>query len=392
MNIGVLTASISRRAGGLFEAVRFLARNVRHAGCGVKVFSTVDDFSDEDSGQWSDFDLHVLPRSGPKSFGYAPGLSRNLDRNNLELIHTHGLWMYPSVAALRWSKRWGMPLIISPHGMLDSWALRNSPWKKRLAGMLFEQAHLRRAACLHALCRAEYEAIRTYGLPNPVAIIPNGVDMPDLNHILLPPQWAVDFPVDSRVLLFLGRIHPKKGLENLLYGWDKARRLSSNSTLSWQLVLAGWDQGEYQAQLEGLAEQLDMRENVHFIGPQFDKMKEETFAYADAFILPSFSEGLPMAVLEAWSYRLPVLMTPQCNLPEGFESQTAIKIECTPESIAAALIGLFDMPEEERLAMGNRGRALVEKKFSWPTVAAQMCSVYEWVVNGGLHPQCVVME
>jgi glycosyltransferase involved in cell wall biosynthesis len=392
MNIGILTASISCRAGGLFGAVRLLARNVRQVGCGVRIFSIADDYSDKDTEQWCDLDLHVLPRRGPKSFGYAPGFSRILDENNLDLIHTHGLWMYPSLAALRWSKHWGLPLIVSPHGMLDSWALSNSAWKKRLAGMLFERAHLRRAACIHALCKSEYEAIRAYGLPNPVAIIPNGVDLPEVSRSLSQPAWATELPAKSSVLLFLGRIHPKKGLENLLHGWARVRQRQANSSGSWQLVIAGWDQGGHQGELEILARRLEVQETVHFVGPQFDKQKAESFACADAFVLPSLSEGLPMAVLEAWSYGLPVLMTSHCNLPEGFENQAAISMDTDPDSIAAALVRLFGMSGEERYVVGNRGRLLVEKRFSWPTVAAQMCSVYEWVLKGGSPPECLVMD
>ena len=117
---------------------------------------------------------------GPRAFGYAPELSRALDAARLDLVHTHGLWMYPSVAAAwRWATRWKRPLVVSPHGMLEPWAVRNSAWKKRIAGWLFENRHLRRAACLHALNDAEYEAIRAYGLTNPVAVIPNGVDLPE---------------------------------------------------------------------------------------------------------------------------------------------------------------------------------------------------------------------
>lgn len=392
MKVGVVTASISRRAGGLFWAVRYLARCAQHAGCDVKVFSIVDEFSGKDASEWYGLDLRLLPCCGLEAFGYAPEFAHALDAHRLDLLHTHGLWMYPSLASLRWSRRWDRPVVVSPHGMLDPWAVRNSAWKKRLVGKLFEHAHLHRCACLHALCESEYRAIRSYGLSNSVAIIPNGVDLPALNYCYPQPEWATDLSSNCRVLLFLGRIHPKKGLVNLLHAWAQAGKQSPAISEIWHLVVAGWDQGGHREQLERLAEDLGVLGSVHFVGPQFKEQKAASLARAAAFILPSFSEGLPMAVLEAWSYCLPVLITPQCNLPEGFVVEAALDILPNVDSIRSALAKLFTLTDIERLAMGERGRELVEQRFTSPTIAAKMKEVYTWVLGAGSPPDCVIMD
>jgi poly(glycerol-phosphate) alpha-glucosyltransferase len=392
MKVGVLTASISRLAGGLFWSVRSLAKGLEESGCKVEIFSIADQYSAEDVTQWQGVEVRLLTGSGPKAFGYAPGFAKALNSTTLDLVHTHGLWMYPSVAAWRWSKRWGRPLVISPRGMLDPWAVRNSFRKKRLAGMLFEHKHLRHARCLHALCESEYRAIRGYGLVNPVAIIPNGVDLPDLSRIQSESNWGSDLPSDSRFLLFLSRIHPKKGLNHLLNAWARVKREYASAAKPWHLIIAGWDQCGHQQELEQLSATLGLRESVHFVGPQFNQQKAASLIRADAFILPSFSEGLPMAVLEAWSYRLPVLMTPQCNLPEGFVAKAAIDMSPEAASIAVALRKLFGMTELERRMMGDKGRRLAEERFIWPTVAANMSSVYSWVLGRGPMPACVVSE
>jgi poly(glycerol-phosphate) alpha-glucosyltransferase len=270
--------------------------------------------------------------------------------------------------------------------------VRNSRAKKRVAGMLFEHAHLRHARCLHALNDSEYRAIRGYGLVNPVAIVPNGVDLPDSAGTKCEPDWSSSLPSDSRSLLFLGRIHPKKGLGNLLRAWAQAREECAAAASPWHLIIAGWEQGGHRQELEQLSATLGTRTSVHFVGPQFDEQKTASLARADAFILPSFSEGLPMAVLDAWSHRLPVLMTPQCNLPEGFAAQAAIGMAPEPVSICAALEELFAMTALERRAMGDRGRRLVEERFTWPALAASMCSVYSWILGRGPMPACVVTE
>ena len=392
IKIGVVTASVSRLAGGLFWSVRSLATGVRNQGCDVEVFSVADQYSDQDAAQWRSLDVHLMARFGPRAFGYAPGFGSALDNADLELVHTHGLWMYPSMAASRWGQRWNKPLVVSPRGMLDAWAVRNSAWKKRLAGLWFEDAHLKSVACMHALSESELDAIRRYGLSNPVAVIPNAVDLPDKGQKQPEPDWAADLPNRNRVLLFVGRLHPKKGLINLLHAWGKVKKRASRFDDSWCLVIAGWDQGGHQAELERLARDLKVSNSVHFIGPQFNKEKAVSFSYADAFILPSFSEGLPMAILEAWSYKLPVLMTRQCNLPEGFEVGAAIEMEPEPESIVEALNYLFHLPREDRLAIGRRGHNLVAKKFSWSTASSKMVEVYAWVLGRAPKPGCVITD
>jgi poly(glycerol-phosphate) alpha-glucosyltransferase len=129
-----------------------------------------------------------------------------------------------------------------------------------------------------------------------------------------------------------------------------------------------------------------------FFGPAFGEEKTSLLRSTDAFVLPSFSEGLPMSVLEAWSYRLPVVMTPECNLPEGFAADAAIRIETGAESIVQGLNSLFSMSRSDLHAMGAKGRTLVEERFTWKTVAAQMREVYDWMLGGGATPSSVVMK
>jgi poly(glycerol-phosphate) alpha-glucosyltransferase len=135
--------------------------------------------------------------------------------------------------------------------------------------------------------------------------------------------------------------------------------------------------------------ELGIQDSVVFTGSLFDGNKAQAFERADAFVLPSFSEGLPVAVLEAWAYRLPVLMTPQCHLPEGFAAGAALNAEPDVASLTQALRTLFAMSKSDREEMGLRGRHLVEQKFSWPRVAEQMVAVYQWVLGGGQRPDCV---
>jgi poly(glycerol-phosphate) alpha-glucosyltransferase len=280
--------------------------------------------------------------------------------------------------------------------MLDPWALKNSRWKKRIAWTLFEHAHLREARCLRALCKSEADSIRQLGLGNEIAIIPNGIDLPTESPAS--PPWADVIEPGKKVLLYLSRIHPKKGLANLLKAWAAERK-----TEEWILAIAGWDQGGHEAELKQLCAELkipftDMREpatnnpqpaTVLFLGPQFNAAKLACYHHCDAFVLPSFSEGLPMVVLEAWANAKPVVMTAECNLPEGFQAGAALKIEPTENSVGVGLNELFRMTEAERVAMGGRGRELVVARFTWPRIAQQVEEVYAWMLGGGAKPDCI---
>jgi poly(glycerol-phosphate) alpha-glucosyltransferase len=264
--------------------------------------------------------------------------------------------------------------------MLDPWALNNSRWKKRISAALYEDRHLRGAVCLHALNEAEAESMRAYGLKNPICVIPNGVELPEAE--------GAGCPQEKRTLLYLGRLHPKKGLPLLIEAWSRVE--TKARAAGWHLQIAGWDQNGHRASLEALAARLNVGSDVSFVGPQFGEAKADCFRDATAFVLPSLSEGLPMSILEAWSRRLPVLMTANCNLPEGTKADAVIPMEANAESIASALNRLFSMSCLELKEMGLRGRNLVEQHFQWPRVAEKMTQVYDWILNRGSQPSCIV--
>lgn len=391
MKVSFLTPSVSRSLGGIFEVERNLARSLEASTpVSVEVVGLEDEHAAEDRTAWGSLEPTVLPVSGPSAFGYSPALLDTLLEIDMDLLHLHSLWMYTSVATLRWKVRTERPHMITVHGMLDSWAVQNSRWKKRIAGWLYEKANLQRADCLHVFSEAEYEAVRSYGIDGPVSIIPNGVTLPKDEPSLDPP-WKGQIPDDQRVLLFLGRIHPKKGLSELLNAWEQLARDGSREISEWSLAIVGWDDGGHEARLKRMAEEAGLSD-VHFLGPMFGDDKEAAFHHADAFILPSHSEGLPMAVLEAWSYRLPVLMTPACNLPIGFDKGAAVRVEPAPTSIVDGIHALCAQSEADRKEIGWQGRTLVEERFTWTQVARQMANVYRWVLGEGNPPSTVVFD
>jgi poly(glycerol-phosphate) alpha-glucosyltransferase len=276
--------------------------------------------------------------------------------------------------------------------MLEPWALQNARWKKRIATLLYEGRHLHGAACLRALCEAEAQSIRAYGVRAPISVIPNGVDLPQLTESseVEPARLAFrTFAQGRKILLYLGRLHPKKNVANLIQAWKQIFNSHPSDREDWVLAIAGWDQAGHERELKT---DCGLMAGVRFFGPLFGPEKDAAYRACDAFVLPSLSEGLPMAVLEAWAYGKPVLMTPECNLPEGFATDAAIKIDTTANGIARGLMQWIEMTDSDCAAMGERGRALVAEKFSWPRVGEQMRSVYEWVLGGGAPPDSVRVD
>jgi poly(glycerol-phosphate) alpha-glucosyltransferase len=436
MKLAMATGSLSRDAGGLFESVRALGKGLAELGVGVSVYGLRDQNWGRDEKAWEPLSARAFSFIGPRALAWSPEMDAALDEERPDVVALQGLWQYPSIATRRQWRRNGTPYVISPRGMLDKWALANSRWKKRLAAWVFENSVLRDAACLHALCESEADAIRAYGLRQRIEVVPNGVGLPAV--LAGDGRSKIEASrVGRRRLVFLGRIHPKKGLVGLIRAWAGLKREMGEAKFSeWELVIAGWDQGGHEDELKRLCGGVGLRwravagdrrpkiedgyanlpatsnslsvttpqalaldpgrstldsADVLFFGPAFGEEKEALLRSAEAFILPSFSEGLPMSVLEAWSYGVPVLMTPECNLPEGFARGAALEIlnrelatshspPATPRKLDSdweGLRSLIEMTEADRQAMGMRGRRLVEERFTWPKVVRSLKEIYE---------------
>lgn len=385
MKIGLVTSSVSQSAGGVVEVIRPLANELASLGMDISILSLRDNSSEVDLSDWSPISPLTFPGIGPSTFGFSPSLSRALIESGVNLLHVHGLWMYPSLACLYWAFKSAQPYIVSPHGMLHPKALEISWWKKKPVAWVYENYHLKHARCLHATSESEAYFIRKYGIKTPICIIPNGIHLPRLNK-----RPSGDQRSDKKVLLYLGRLHPQKGLLTLLRAWEAVQRSRVPEAKDWCLVIAGWDQNGHEGELKSFSQKQSILDSVCFVGPQFGAMKDRIYRSADAFVLPSSFESFGMVVLEAWSYGLPVLMTNQGYLSEGFTSDAALPMEFSFEGMVDGLHTLCSMSDQQRQDMGRRGLDLVERQFTWTRNATSMRSVYEWILGEGPRPNCVV--
>lgn len=359
LRIGLLTASASRLGGGVFEAVVNQAAMIRALGGEVSVFALEDEQSEADSHRFAGCKLSHSRIVGPAQIGYAPGLTSSLLSAELDCLHLHGIWMYPSRAATLWARQTGRNYIISPHGMLDPTTVNRRPWKKFLGKIAYERASWRSATLFHALTDCEAANIaRQVGLTATVKI-PNAG----------PPAGGPATSLRAPTVSYLGRIHAIKNLDSLIEGWCQARLPKAA-----RLVIAGWGDSDDVARLK--ARIAAAGPSVEFVGPAYGADKRALLEGARFMVLASHSEAMPMAVLEGWAAGTPTIMTASCNLPEGFAAGAAIACGHGPVQIAAALEQALALDEAAWLAMSRAAGELACGPFSSEVVAAAWAAAY----------------
>ncbi|MEQ1828237.1 MAG: glycosyltransferase [Pirellula sp.] len=364
-------------------------------------FAIQDERTKQDIHEWLPLTPKVFPIFGSKKIAYAPGMLKSIATFQPDLIHQYIVWQYPAYAANRAQQLAKIPLILSTQGMLEPWAVKNQGIAKRIALHLFQRRQLvRNVSCLHAVSEREVDTLRGFGCKAPVCVVPNGVETDEFDPSARDEYYS---PNGRPYILFLSRLHPKKGVESLIKGWAKFTAAMREPMKGLTLVIAGWDENNYRQKLIEEARNLGIpfaekleswtdETSLVFAGATFGNRKSAALANCKGFILPSASEGLPIAVLEAWGNRKAVMMTDGCNIPEGFDAHAALRIASSippDQAVFAALTTWAAMTEEQRDLMGNRGKELVDRVFNWRSAGQQMASVYQWLLGRSDKPLSV---
>ena len=267
--------------------------------------------------------------------------------------------------------------------MFEQWALGHKRLKKALYAVLVEIGSMRRAACLRALSADEVDDYRRVGLTNPIAIIPNGVDSAPLSS---PEAFFNANPelLGKKIVLFLGRLHEKKGLDLLIRAWAGVAKKAED----FHLVIAGPDSNRTQAGLQKLTLDLKIVSRITFAGMLDKEMKWSALAAASLFVLPSHSEGFSVAVLEALSMSLPVVVSTACHIGEVVTHECGWVIPAEVRPLEEALGEFFSLSGRETERMGRRGHKLMHSRFHSSVIGMQMAEVYDWL-QGAKKPSSV---
>lgn len=253
--------------------------------------------------------------------------------------------------------------------MMSEWAVSRNSWKKKLAWYAYQQKDLLSATAFHVTSELEAEDVRRVGLSQPVAVIPNGITFPRADV-------ARERRVGTRRMLFLSRIHPKKGLIELIQAWKK-----TTNTQGWELVLVGPDEGGYAATVQNEIDAVGLRDQIRLEPPVTDAEKWQTYAKADVFVLPSFSENFGLVIAEALAAGLPVLTTTGTPWNDLIHRGCGWWVAPTVAELHHALEEILAMPSDALDQMGMRGSDWVRQQFQWSTVAAMMSEFYDWILN-----------
>jgi glycosyltransferase involved in cell wall biosynthesis len=316
---------------------------------------------------------------GPRRFGRSPEMHRWLSAccqtGEVDVLHNHGMWqmnaIYPAWAA----RRAHVQLVYSPRGAFSEWAMRHGSKTKRLFWPMLQRPALRRATCFHATAESEYIDIRRLGFPQPVAIIPNGIDL-----LPAPPRS----PGKHRTLLFLGRIHVVKGLDILLPAWRAVQELFPE----WRLVIAGSDDGYhgssgYLEEIRKKAQELGLV-RIEFPGPLYGEDKLRAYRNADLYVLPSYSENFGVTVAEALSMGTPAIVSKGAPWSGLDQTRSGWWVDTGVDPLVEVLKNALYRTPAELAAMGERGRSWMQKDFSWDSIGAKMAATYCWLCDRSL--------
>lgn len=375
--------------GGPSYSVPRLKDALRQAGLDAIVFTdlTPGDLANDGSEQVFSFARNYGRLPLLRKFHFSKDLARRLNNetDRIDLMHSHGLWRMPNIYASRSARQRRVPHIVAPRGMLSAAALQLSRRGKRLFWHFAQKAALEGAACLHATSSAECADIRNLGIKTPIAIVPNGVDLPD--RATLTQAEEQRSAGRQRTLLYLGRIHPIKGLDDLVAAWSEVEP----ELVEWRLRIVGPGESEYVATLRRMMKQLGLR-RISIEGPVFGADKWPLILAADLSILPSHTENFGMAVAESLACGRPVITTKGTPWKHVETQKCGWWIDTGPASIAAALRLALSAPSEVLGEMGARGETWVKRAYSWDRIGQEMAEIYRWLCLGQNKPDCVVLD
>jgi glycosyltransferase involved in cell wall biosynthesis len=282
-----------------------------------------------------------------------------------DVVHINGIWSPQNWGFQKVAQELGIKVILSPHGMLESWILAQNPWKKKLGLFLYQKKAIQRSECLHATAQMEEDSIRKLGFKNEIKIIPNGIDLIDVKKNK--EQYG------SRKMVFLSRIHPKKGIELLLKAWG------NSNTEGWILEIAGNGDENYIANLIQSARDL---KNVNFVGAKYGEDKWDFLRSADVMVLPTHSENFGIVVAEALAVGVPVITTQGTPWEDLERYQCGWWVDLSVLNLEKVIQKVTYTSVDQLENMGSNGKKLVKEKYEIKAVAKQMNDLYQKVLHG----------
>lgn len=347
-------ASIDKSAGGTTEYIRMLS-NVLKTDTSLRIATGISkDPITIDGVSVTFFNSSVL-----RWFSLMNEFRVYLEKEKADIVHINGIWSPLNWGFQKVAQELKIKVILSPHGMLESWILQHNPLKKKVALFLFQNRAIKNVDHIHATAPMEEDSIRKLGFKNPVCIIPNGIDLTGIKEIKT--QYG------TKKMVFLSRIHPKKGVEVLLEAWRNC------DTKDWTLEIAGNGDASY---IETLRQSAKGLKNVHFVGALYGEDKWNFLRSADVMVLPTYSENFGIVVPEALVVGVPVITTKGTPWQDLENYNCGWWIELSVMNLKSTLEEVFDTSINTLESMGNNGKNLVKEKYDIKAVGKNLVELY----------------
>ena len=358
--------SIDKKSGGTATYIKLLAEKIAK-----EVNVIVATGISRNPIEIKDVKIHSFDLSLKKMVQFFFEAGKFLDEQKPDLLHINGIWELPNVVIQKCAQKRNIPVIISPHGMLEPWILKKNRMKKKLALFVYQKHSVISATSLHATAYSEYNNIRKLGIGTSMKIIENGIHTENAEK---KKSWK-----KTKTLLFLSRIDPKKGIENLI----DALAICKHELKEYKVIIAGEGEPDYIASLKKRALSNNLGHQIEFTGGVYGKTKWDLFKKADVFILPTHSENFGIVVAEALACGTPVITTKGAPWSDLSEYKCGWWIDIGVNPLSHALLDFARKTEKELEQMGRTGHAMVRSKYSADGMGRKMIRFYQSVLSPG---------
>lgn len=370
------SGSLNVNAGGPALSMSLMLKGLEEAG--VNTVALCEKIVPDSNLIDSELNIRFTNQSKLGTFAYVDNIYECLEKEkNVDIYHIHGIWMYHGLAVAKYAKKIKKPYLVSPRGMLYPQALAHHSLLKKIMMLLYQGKVLANAACVHATCREEMEYYRALGFRNPVAVLPNPIDI----------SGVVDRKIPNKPLFrigYLGRVHPRKRIERLIYAFDFLRNNLNDS----ELLIIGADDKQYEDFLRKEVERLHLK-NVRFTGFLTGKEKDEAIMSLSYLVVPSDFENFGNIVTEALVRGVPVIASKGMPWKDLEDYHCGWWIDNDQETINRTIMMAYNTSEGDRVQMGLNGKQLMRDKYSVEVLGLKLKQLYEWILYRGENPDFV---
>ena len=380
MRICIFTNSIDKNDGGPSRSVPILAKGLSLVGVEATLFTFRSQQMNTHLLDGTHMTLKIVPAN---ITSYE--LEKELLAGDYDLIHGQNLWdpLYNKMARI--ARKHNIPYIVTPRGCLEPWAYQGQGFiknlKKKIAMLLYQKKDLQKASCILATAQMEADNVRALGIKAPIAIIPNGIDVSEYKCRSIEFRSSV-----KKQIVFLSRIHQKKGIEFLINAWEQLK----TKYPEWNVVIAGNGDDSYTNELKEMIIHKGLQNCVEIIPPVFGEAKHKLYCESSLFVLPTYSENFGMVIAEAMSCGVPCITTNGTPWQELNEKQLGWCIDLTLNNLVVTISEAIDLGEDALFEIGQRCSKHIQDTYQYTQVAAKNMAVYEWIMKRGEQPKYII--